>query len=104
MRLERDGFSVDAAIRKGRPLPEWYEDEPVIESADIFYLKSFYDLSMSIGTVPWTAMLEYASHYRLSWDVTEAFIDIMREMDQAYIEYQTEEQKRVSAMKKQSKQ
>lgn len=109
MRFNRDGFSVEAAIRKGRPLPEWYDDEPLIDPVDIFYLKSFYDLStcrssgMSIGQIPWTAMITYATHYGLAWDVTEAFIDIMREMDEAYIDDQTKEQKRLSDMKMQSK-
>ena len=105
MRLQRDGFSVEAAIRKGRPLPEWYEDEPVIDPADIFYLKSFYDLStcrssgMGIGPIPWTAMSRYVEYYKLAWDVAEAFIDIMREMDGAFIEDQTKEQKRQSDMR-----
>ena len=68
-------------------------------------MKSFYDLStcrnvgMALGPIPWTAMNAYANHYRLAWDVAEAFIDIMREMDEAYISNQATEKERLSNMK-----
>ena len=58
---------------------------------------------MSIGPIPWTAMIKYAEHYKLEWDVAESFIDIMREMDQAYMEDQTKDQKRLADMKMPSK-
>lgn len=54
-------------------------------------MKAFNDLStcrstsMSIGPIPWTAIIEYANWYGLEKDVTEAFIDIIREMDAIYI-------------------
>ncbi len=54
---------------------------------------------MSIGPIPWTAMIQYACWYRLERDITEAFVDIMREMDQAFIEDQTKESKRLSDMR-----
>lgn len=94
MRFARDEFSVAAAKRKGRQLPEWYLDEPSIDPVDVFYMKSFYDLgtcrmsAMSIGAIPWTAIVEYAVFYHLEPDVIEAFVDIIREMDQAYVKYQ----------------
>lgn len=40
---------------------------------------------MSIGPIPWTAMVKYADRYRLDYDVAEAFVDIIREMDVTYI-------------------
>jgi nitrogen fixation/metabolism regulation signal transduction histidine kinase len=55
---------------------------------------------MGIGPIPWTAMTEYARYLNLDRDVTEAFVDIMREMDNAYVEYQTAEQKRLSELSK----
>jgi len=63
---------------------------------DVFYLKSFHDLStcrvsgMGVGSIPWTAMIQYASWYGLEKDVTEAFVDIMRAMDNAFIKYQSD--------------
>ncbi len=65
----------------------------------MFYLKAFYDLStcrssgMGVGPIPWSAMIAYAEWYGLDRDVTEAFVDIIREMDSAYIEHTVEEQK-----------
>ena len=45
LRYERDGFQVEAALRKNRATPEWYDNEPIIEPTDIFYIKAFHDLS-----------------------------------------------------------
>lgn len=66
-------------------------------------MKAFYDLStcrsagMGIGPIPWNAIIQYAGWYGLDRDVTEAFVDIIREMDSAYIEHTVEEQKRKKA-------
>lgn len=84
-------------------------DEPIIEPADIFYIKAFYDLGtcrsngMSLGPIPWSAMIQYAEWYGLDRDVTEAFVDIVREMDTAYLNYQAEEQKRHQEMRQKSR-
>lgn len=100
MRYERDGFSVESAIAKNRPLPAWYEDEPELESSDVFYLKGFHDLStcrsigMGMGPIPWRDIIEYAGFYRLDEDITEAFVDIIREMDTAYLGWHSEERER----------
>lgn len=90
-------------------MPDWYNNEPYIEAIDAFYMKAFYDLStcrtsgMSIGPIPWTAMVLYADRQRLDWDVTEAFIDIIRQMDNSFVDYQTAEQKRISDANKVAK-
>ena len=61
-------------------------------------MKSFYDLStcringMGMGQIPWRDIISYASWYNLEKDITEAFVDIIREMDTAYIDYQNKEQ------------
>lgn len=79
-------------------MPEWYEDEPVVEIADDFYMKSFYDLGterqsgMSLGPIPWSKIVTYAQHYGLDPDVTEAFVDIIRTMDTEYMAYNAEQQ------------
>lgn len=46
---------------------------------------------MGIGEIPWTAIKKYSDHYGLDFDVTESLIDIIKEMDIAYIEYQNKE-------------
>lgn len=55
---------------------------------------------MSIGPIPWTAIVQYAGFYNLEPDVGEAFVDIIREMDQAYVKYQEDERERNKPKKK----
>lgn len=101
MRYNRDRFSVDAAKRKGRPLPDWYLDEPVIEASDMFYIKAFYDLNtcrsvgMGMGPIPWRDIISYAHFYQLDEDIVEAFVDIIREMDDAFLKWQSDEQEKI---------
>ncbi len=52
---------------------------------------------MGVGPIPWNAIVQYAGWYGLDRDVTEAFVDIVREMDSAYIEHTVEEQNRKKA-------
>ncbi len=69
-------------------------------------MKAFHDLGtcrfsgMGIGSIPWTSIMQYANWYGLEKDVTEAFVDIIREMDSAYVSYQSEEQKKSSEANK----
>ncbi len=97
LRFNRDEFSIESGIKKGRKLPDWYINEPQISQVDYFYIKSFYDLStcrnsgMSIGPIPWTAIKKYTEHYGLEFDVAESLIDIIKEMDEAYMDYQNKE-------------
>jgi hypothetical protein len=73
---------------------------------DVFYMKAFHDLStcrssgMSMGPIPWTAMVTYADRYRLDYDVAEAFVDIMRSMDAAYLVHHSEQQEKKAALNK----
>lgn len=81
-------------------MPQWYTKKPLIYPIDTFYLRAFYDLStcrdsgFGIGPIPWTAIVKYIEFYNLDPDLAEPFIDIIREMDVAYIKYQTAEQER----------
>ena len=65
-------------------------------------MKSFHDLStersvgMSLGPIPWSKIVQYADRYQLEPDVTEAFIDIIRTMDVAYMKHNANEQKKTA--------
>lgn len=54
---------------------------------------------MSIGSIPWTAMIDYTERYGLDWHTSEAFVDIIRSIDSGYIEYVVAEQKKLSNKK-----
>jgi hypothetical protein len=92
--MSKDGFSVDAAISKGRELPDWYMDGPDLLPGDEFYLRAFGELStcryigMSAGPIPWTAMVTYGKMVGLDTDAMELFILVLRMMDSEYLEYQ----------------
>jgi hypothetical protein len=40
---------------------------------------------MSVGAIPWTAIVHYADWHGLERDVAEAFVDILRTMDNAFL-------------------
>jgi len=101
LKFARDGFSVEAAIAKGRPLPSWYMDEePEIEPADSFFLRAFGDLStcrssgMDLGPIPWTAIVNYGERAGLEPDTIEAFVIVIRTMDGAYRKWHDAEQEK----------
>ena len=94
MRFERDGFSIEAGLAKGRAeLPEWYLNEPHVLTGEEFYLSAFEELGstrhlgMAIGPIPWTAMMDYAAFHRLSRENAIAFVRIIRIMDGEYLKW-----------------
>lgn len=88
---EEKGFSVQAAIKKGRALPAWYLDEPILEPGEDFYIKAFNDLNtcrpvgLSQGSIPWRDIHAYAVYNGLEEDIVEPFIEIIRDMDSAFL-------------------
>ena len=49
---------------------------------------------MGLSPIPWDKIVHYAEFYQLDCDIVEAFIDIIREMDGAYMEWQNEQAER----------
>ena len=100
--MQRDGFSIEAGIEKGRSLPRWFEDAPALSDGDDFYIKAFWDLSsgrpvgFSIGPIPWRDIILYSDRAGLASDVSAAFVVIIRAMDMGYLEWQAKEQERTS--------
>lgn len=86
MRYERDGFSVRAAIKKKRKLPDWYLDEPKHPPGCEFFYEAFRDLQTCRypdGAIPWTAAREWSREKRLTPDVAEAVWIVVSRMDRA---------------------
>lgn len=97
MRLERDGFSVEAARKKKRPLPQWYLDEPPEPAAAGFFYEAFRDLATcraADGPIPWRDAMAYADRKGLAPDVADALWTVIRSMDQAERRWQIENIKR----------
>lgn len=95
MRLARDGFSVDAAISKGRDLPDWYLDEPEAPAIAPIVFKAFRILSScrayELGPIPWTAVYKYGFTSGLSSDNIGILFELISAVDSAYIAYLREE-------------
>ncbi len=91
---------MDAALRKGRDLPQWYLDEPPRQSDDPFYMGAFWVLSTTrryeLGPIPWDRILLYARHVGLMEDMVDGFTEIVRTMDTAYREWSVEEAKKTA--------
>lgn len=109
MRYDRDGFSVEAAIQKGRSLPEWYLAEPDVGDADPFFMQAFSDLSTmrqqgySPGPIPWDKAMLWAAHKGLDESLTDLFMTVIRVMDNAWLEWhskQLEKSREVAKVKK----
>lgn len=64
---------------------------------DQFYIRAFWNLGscraigMSLGPIPWTALVEYGTRAGLDDEAIEIFLEIMRHLDSAYLNYQEEE-------------
>lgn len=89
---QEKSFSIRAGIEKGRPIPSWVLEEPLITEEDNFYLKAFKILStsrinsMSAGVIPWSAILDYGIRFGLDSENLDPFLDIIMQMDDSYLE------------------
>ncbi len=101
-RLSRDGFSIEAAIAKGRDLPDWYLDEPEVLPGDQFYMQAFFELSTcrnysAMGDmlpIPWTAIVHYGNLHGLKGLMLDHFCTCVRAMDNAYMDWRRESQEK----------
>jgi hypothetical protein len=100
LRYRRDGFSVQAAIDKGRALPDWYLAKPDLEPGEDAYLQAFWLLgtgravgSYTIGSIPWRDMVSYADRLGLSGSTHDLFVRVISEMDAGYLAWKAEEMK-----------
>lgn len=96
MRYSRDGFSVEAAKKKKRPLPadHWYHNKPdEVPGSDWFY-EAYRDLGTCRppdGPIPWLAAMAYADRKGLAPDVAETLWAVVWRMDNAERGWRLEE-------------
>jgi hypothetical protein len=94
LRCQRDGFSIDAGIEKGRTtLPAWYLAKPPITENDRFYLTAFTRLTTTrnngfgIGKIPWDKIVQYAAIKQLDPQMTDVFVEVLCSMDDGYLKW-----------------
>lgn len=63
-------------------------EEPPLNPAHVFYWNAYHILTSErsssfggAGRIPWTATVQYAERYSLTFDEAELFAEIIREMD-----------------------
>jgi len=99
MRVERQLYSLEAGIRKGRELPDWFLDEPPIPPNANFFIRAFDDLStcrdhgMGYGPIPWDRIVQYGYHAGLDDDMVEVLIRVVRRMDNKFLDQKAKERK-----------
>lgn len=100
---------VDAALRKGRELPDWYVQEPPLLPVSSFFLSAFFDLTterqlgMAPGPIPWSSMLLYARQRDLDAEIFDAFAHVIRVMDTAYLGWLNEQAEKQRKQKTRNK-
>lgn len=101
MEYNEKKFSIEAAIEKGRPLPEWYLDEPELIPGDDFFLSAFHQLSTERqigdvpGSIPWSKIVQYSDRRGLEPDVSVLLEHVIMRMDSAYIQWFVDKQKKL---------
>lgn len=89
---------MEAAIAKGRPLPQWYLDEPTMFVGYDWFITAFWRLTTDrpmanggLGPIPWSSRLQYAIVHGIPRDMIEAFVDIIGILDTAYLKWMAKE-------------
>lgn len=90
MKFAKDGFQVEAAEAKGRDLPDWFLEEPMVMENETFYLSAYYDLFTCRfyegGGIPWDKIKDYAENYlELESNHIEVFIEMIYVLDAEYM-------------------
>lgn len=103
MRYERDGFSVEAAHKKGRKLAKdhWYHDRPPDIPRTEFFFEAFRDLISCRppdGPIPWTAAMAYADRKGLAPELATAVWEVVSRMDLAERQWRYDELKREAGL------
>lgn len=106
MNYAEKGFSVEAAIAKGRPIPEWALDKPELDPVDMFYINAFYDLNtcrqsngQALGPIPWSDIYQYSLFSGLDNENTRVFIRIIGVMDASFLKRMYEKVKKANTQK-----
>ena len=110
MTIGRDGdgflndmseWTIDVLVERGAPLPEWYVEQPALFLGGEFYMNAFMRLStcrqvgMTLGPIPWDKAEAYIQSRGFSTVFCDFFLQVIYEMDSAWIEWQEKRRKKV---------
>jgi hypothetical protein len=111
LRYARDGWAIESGQYEKNTggLPKWYRDAPEAARGDDFYMSAFSELSSTrqfgdvIGPIPWNHIIEYGFHHGLDDCMMKVLVTVIREMDEAWLEWQRESARQRSVRPKGSK-
>lgn len=100
-----------AARREGKPIDRRTQNtlngKVALTEGEAWYLRQFWDLStcravgMSVGRIPWTAIYMKARHdLKLGPVALDAFVFVIREMDDEYMRFVAAQQEASAPEKK----
>lgn len=98
--MGRDGFAVQTAVAKKKPLPEWATAEFEVLPCDEFYIQAFNDLStcrnfgFGPGPIPWKDIVSYADRAGLDEDLVPGFVTIIRALDNAWLGWEAKKKEK----------
>lgn len=79
-------------------MQQFIEDEPACMRGDVFYIRAFWELSSerqfghAIGPIPWSKIISYGERRNLDDAMMDVFEHVARELDEAYLKWQRDEQ------------
>lgn len=82
------------------PIPDAIANAPILKEGLELYFMAFLDLTtcrsygMSEGPIPWTAIRDWAAYNGLSSYQTDDLFYMVREMDNAYLDYRAKQLKK----------
>jgi len=95
---------LEQSMRQGMPLPQRIAEAPSLQIGLQLFWDAYMELStcrmaaMSVGPIPWTAIMDYAKAWELDPYQTEDLMDIVRAMDNAYLTWEAKRTKRDQKM------
>ena len=96
---EAEKTIIEQCLRDGLPLPQKIQNAPSIPfGLEVFYT-AFLDLSScrgigwGPGSIPWTAISEYARLFDFDEELTEELFYFVQKLDEAYLRYTNKEMK-----------
>lgn len=87
-------------MARNQKVPDWVGERPDLEPGDEFFLRAFWDLSteraigMSLGPIPTSRLDSYGHAKGLDSDTMELFRVVIRMLDDTYLKWATDQQKR----------
>lgn len=93
---------MEVGFEKGRPAPQWYEDEPYLSPGQDWFIKAFWEcdserqVGMGLGRIPRSAVRAYGSDAGLDEAMIGITWTLVQGLDSVYLQWVAAEQEKSS--------